>query len=313
MMIILSTWSMLDAVRNSAISGKLGAIMSAASVLAALMAAAAVLKVSTDYIEGHGVGIWQIVRPLVLLLMVCQFNTVVLTPLNSMVNVFTRDIAASVNVSTKEYTTQWAHNTAMVTALTMAQADTDYAAELDQIAESDRSGFGKFFAKVWSAIKKVLKEMFSATTFTIAGIVGGILFIIVKILLFAQQVLCCIYLTIAGLIGPLVFALAIVTGFSSGIRTWIARYIQIAMWVPIGYIILWLNLQISNTFCSQAAAEGASLSLEWFMIALQVVALVSIASVPKISAWVIESTGANDAHGSVSQPIRQVARKMIKF
>jgi hypothetical protein len=53
--------------------------------------------------------------------------------------------------------------------------------------------------------------------------------------------------------------------------------------------------------------------MEWFMIALQMVALVSVAAVPKIAAWVIESTGANDAHGSLSMPARTAARKLIKF
>lgn len=313
MILPLSTWTMLDAVRNTAISGKLGAIMSTSAVLAAMMAAAMVLNVASEYIQGHGAGIWQLVRPLVLLAFVCQFNTFVLNPLNSLVNVFTRDIAASCEVSTKEYTSQWAHNTAMITALTLQTNENNFSAELDKIADSDSSVVGKFFAKIWSAIKKIFKDLFSSASFTIIGLVGGILFLIVKILLFAQQVLCSVYLTIAGLIGPIVFALAIVNGYSSGIKNWIARYIQIAMWIPIGYIILYLNLQISNAFCNQACAEGATLSLEWFMVALQIVALVSIASVPKIAAWVIESTGANDAHSSMSQPMRTIARKLIKF
>ena len=311
---VLSVWSTLDQVRNSVIGGKLGSVMSVAAILAAMLAAAVILKIASDYIEGRTVGIWQLVRPLVLLVFVCQFNTLVLTPLNSLVNVFTRDLSASVNVSTKEYVTQWGNNIAYMESYNMHANDESHAAAIEEIAQSDRSAVGKFFAKMAEGFKKFLKNMLSVTSLGVGAIIGGILFIIVKILLFVQQVLCSLYLTLAGLLGPLVFALAIPSGYAQGIKAWIARYIQISMWVPIGYMVMYINLQVGNVFMRNAAAsESVNLSTEWFMIALQVVALVSVAAVPKIAGWVIESTGANDAHASVSQPARQAARKLIKF
>lgn len=312
--VILSTWSTLDQVRSAVIAGKLGAIASIASILAAMMAAAVMLKVAADYIEGRGVGIWQLVRPLVLLALVCQFNALVLTPLNSVVNVFTRDIASTVNVSTKEYVTQWGENIKWMEAYSIRENEDAMEQALGEIAESDRGMVGKFFAKMWEGMKKFFRNFLSVTSLSVGTIIGAVLFLIVKILLFVQQVLCSLYLTIAGLIGPIVFALAIVSGYATGIKNWIARYIQIAMWVPVGYMVMYINLQVGGVFMRNAAGGSAvDLSTEWFMIALQVVALVSVAAVPKISAWVIESTGANDAHGSVSQPVRQVARKLIKF
>ena len=311
---ILSVWSTLDQVRNTVIDGKLGAVMSIAAILAAMMAAAAVLKVASDYIQGQSVGVWQLVRPLVLLALVCQFNTLVLRPLNSIVNIFTRDLTESVNISTQEYVSQWASNMAGVEAYALRASDDAQAAALEELANSDTGPIGKFFAKIWEGIKKFVKNFFSVTSFGVGALIGAVLFLIVKILLFAQQVLCALYITIAGLIGPLIFALAILSGYSTGIRSWIARYIQIAMWVPIGYIIMYINLQVGNVFLQNVSSLGGTdLSTEWFMIALQIVALVSIASVPKISAWVIESTGANDAHSSMSQPMRTVARKIVKF
>ena len=312
--IILSTWSVLDQLRTTVISGKLGAVMSVAAILAAMLASAAVLKVASDYIQGQSVGIWQLVRPLVLLIFVCQFNTLVLSPLNSLVNVFTRDLASSVNVSTSEYISQWASNMAGVEAYSLQATQDDEIQAFIDAESSDMGPVGKFFAKFWAALKKFVLNFFSIASCGVGALIGGILFLIVKVLLFVQQVLCSLYLTIAGLIGPLVFALAILSGFSSGIKSWIARYIQIAMWIPIGYMIMYINLQVGNVFLKNAASIGGSdLSTEWFMIALQVVALISIASVPKIAAWVIESTGANDAHGSMSQPARTIARKLVKF
>ena len=310
----LSVWTTLDQIRAAVISGELGAVMSISAILAAMMAAAVILKISSDYIQGQGVGIWQLVRPLVLLALVCQFNTLVLSPLNSLVNLFTRDLAATVNISTKEYISQWSSNMTYVEAYNLKSIDDKQTAALEELEKSSRSGIGKFFTKIWEGLKKFCRDLLSVTSFTVEAIVSAALFFIVKMLLFAQQILCALYLTIAGLIGPLVFDLAIVSGYAQGIKAWIARYIQIAMWVPIGYIIMYINLQIGNVFMRNVVdAGGASLSTGWFMVVLQVVALVSVASVPKIAAWVIESTGANDAHGSVSQPMRTVARKLIKF
>ena len=136
---------------------------------------------------------------------------------------------------------------------------------------------------------------------------------IVKILLFVQQILCYTYLMVNSLLGPFVMALAILPGFETGLKNWIARYIQIAMWIPIGYFILYITLLVGKAFCTLAAAGEVGLAMDWFMIALQLVALISVASVPKMAAWVVESTGATDAHSALSQPARQMARKFMKF
>ena len=116
-----------------------------------------------------------------------------------------------------------------------------------------------------------------------------------------------------SLLGPFIMALSILPGYETGLKNWVARYIQIAMWIPIGYFVMYINLQVGNAFCTLAAAGQTGLAMDWFMIALQIVALVSVASVPKMAAWVIESTGANDAHSALSQPARQMARKFMKF
>lgn len=311
---ILSVWTTLDQVRATVITGKLGAIMSISAILAAMMAAISLIKLSSEYIQGQGVTLWQLLRPLVMLVLVCQFNTLVLNPINSLVNIFTRDLSESVNVSTKEYISQWSSNMIEVEKYALKSASDAQAEALEELANSDMGPIGKFFVKFWEGIKKFVSNLLSVSSMTVGAIIGGILFLLVKILLFAQQVLCALYLTIMGLLGPVIFAVSIMSGFISGIRNWIARYIQIGMWVPVGYMILYINLQIGNSFLKNISSIGGTdLSTEWFMIALQVVALVSVASVPKIAGWIIESTGTNDAHGSMSQPMRTIARKLIKF
>ena len=311
-MTILSIWTTLETVRETVLSGKIEALSSTAAVLAAILAAATLLKLSKDYIQGQPLDIWDMLRPIILLTLVCLFRPMVLDPLDSIVNVFTRDAADAVSVSTGEYVKQWAENIGKMDAYTVQNSMQDAAKEIAEIAE-DRSGIGRFFCTAWIAIKKVIMHRFHLMSMGIGTLVGAILFLFVKILLFIQQILCNTYLMMNSLLGPFIMALAILPGYETGLKNWIARYIQIAMWIPIGYFVMYINLQVGKAFCTLAAAGQTGLAMDWFMIALQIVALVSIASVPKMAAWVIESTGANDAHSALSQPARQMARKFMKF
>lgn len=311
-MTTLSIWTTLETVRDTVLSGKVEALSSTAAILAAILAAATLLKLSKDYIQGQPLDIWDLLRPIILLTLVCLFRPMVLDPLNSLVNVFTRDAAQAVSVSTGEYVRQWGENIASMDAYTVQNSMEDAAKEIAEIAE-DKSGIGRFFATTWVAIKKVVMHRFHLISMGIGSVVGAVLFLFVKILLFIQQILCNTYLMMNSLLGPFIMALAILPGYETGLKNWIARYIQIAMWIPIGYFVMYINLQVGKAFCTLAAAGQTGLAMDWFMIALQIVALVSVASVPKMAAWVIESTGANDAHSALSQPARQMARKFMKF
>ena len=305
-------WTTLETIRDTVLSGKIGALSSIAAILAAILAAASLLKLSKDYIQGQPLDLWDITRPIVLLTFVCLFNDLVLNPLDSMVNVFTRDIADAVSVSTKEYVRQWGDNLRSMHDYTLMHTVNDAAKELEEAAQNS-SWFGRFFSSIWIALKKMVMFRFNLMSLGFGALIGGILFMVVKILLFVQQILCYTYLMVNSLLGPFVMAIAILPGFETGLKNWIARYIQIAMWIPIGYFVLYINLQVGKAFCTMAAAGEVGLAMDWFMIALQVVALMSVASVPKMAAWIIESTGANDAHSALSQPARQAARKFMKF
>lgn len=311
MITVLSTWTTLETVKDAVLEGKIGAMTSIAAVIAAILAAMSVLKTSKDYVNGHGTDLWSLLRPLVLLLLTCQFHVLVLRPLDSMINIFTRDIASNVSISSSEYISKWGENMFDMGEMAMENNQKEYFEELAE--QADKSFITQFFMTIWLSFKKLLLDRFHLVSLTVGSAIGGILFLIVKILLFVQQLLSCTYQMINALLGPFVLALGILPSFENGIKNWIARYIQIAMWVPIGYFMMYINLQVGSSFCSMAATNGTSLSMEWFMIALQMVSLISIAAVPKIAAWVIESTGANDAHGSLSMPARTAARKLIKF
>ena len=311
-MVVLSTWSTLESVRDIILNEKVSSVIDVAGIIACIAASIAVIKVVLHYFEGHNLNAWELGKPLILMMMVCNFNTVVLGPVDAIVNIISRETIKIMNVDTGDYITRWADSMNQMTVLNFIQNEENYQKELEEIAEND-SVIGKFFAKLWYGFKKYLMHFFSIKSMSVAGLIGGILFTLVKVLLFAQQILCCLYLTLNGIFGPFVMAISIIPGYEAGMKGWIARYLQIALWVPIGYIILGLSLLFVEGFVSLARQGVMGLGVEWTMIVLQAVTLAAVASVPKIAGWWIESTGANDAHGSVTNPMRMMARRFIKM
>ena len=310
-MVVLSTWSTLESVRELILTQKVSAVIDVAGIIACIASGVAVLKVVLHYIEGHNLNAWEIGKPLILMMMVCNFNTMVLRPVDAIVNIISRETIKIMNVDTGDYIVRWTDSMNKMTVLNIVNNEMNYQKELEAIAEND-SVIGKFFAKLWYGIKKFILHFFSVRSMTLAGLIAAILFTLVKVLLFAQQILCCLYLTLNGIFGPFVMAISIIPGYEGGMKGWIARYLQVALWVPIGYIILGLSLMFVEGFCTLAMKGQMGLGVEWTMIVLQAVTLAAVASVPKIAGWWIESTGANDAHGSVTNPMRMMARRFIK-
>ena len=310
-MVVLSTWSTLESVRELILTQKVSAVIDVAGIIACIAAGVAVIKVVLHYIEGHNLNAWEIGKPLILMMMVCNFNTMVLRPVDAIVNIISRETIKIMNVDTGDYIVRWTDSMNKMTVLNIVNNEMNYQKELEAIAEND-SVIGKFFAKLWYGIKKFILHFFSVRSMTLAGLIAAILFTLVKVLLFAQQILCCLYLTLNGIFGPFVMAISIIPGYEGGMKGWIARYLQVALWVPIGYIILGLSLMFVEGFCTLAMKGQMGLGVEWTMIVLQAVTLAAVASVPKIAGWWIESTGANDAHGSVTNPMRMMARRFIK-
>ena len=310
-MVLLSTWSTLESVRDIILTQKVSTVIDVAGIIACIAASFAVVKVVLHYFEGHNLNAWEIGKPLILMMMVCNFNTMVLKPVDAIVNIISRETIKIMDVDTGDYIVRWTESMNTMTILNIVNNEQTYQKELEQIAESD-SVIGKFFAKLWYGFKKYLMHFFSIKSMSVAGLIGGILFTLVKVLLFAQQILCCLYMTLNGIFGPFVMAISIIPGYEGGMKGWIARYLQVALWVPIGYIILGLSLLFVEGFVSLARQGVMGLGVEWTMIVLQAVTLAAVASVPKIAGWWIESTGANDAHGSVTNPMRMMARRFIK-
>jgi hypothetical protein len=178
--------------------------------------------------------------------------------------------------------------------------------------ESD-SRIARFFKTIWEGLKRSVMSMMNITSLKTGALIGGLLYIVAKVLLFMQQVICYFYQIFIGMVGPVIFATSVWPGYEAGIKRWFARYIQLSCWIPAGFLVMMIGLEITSAFADASLAGETGLSATWFMILLHIVALVMISAVPKLATYWIESRGGNDAHGSVTQPARNIARKLIKI
>jgi hypothetical protein len=68
-MVLLSTWSTLESVRDIILNEKVSSVIDVAGIIACIAASIAVIKVVLHYFEGHNLNAWEIGKPLILMMM----------------------------------------------------------------------------------------------------------------------------------------------------------------------------------------------------------------------------------------------------
>ncbi len=123
-------------------------------------------------------------------------------------------------------------------------------------------------------------EAFLQFAFEVAGLV-------IKML----RVFCLIVLSI---IGPLVLGFSVFDGFTSGLTSWIARYISIYLWAPICSILTAIMTRIRAQLLTAEISnlQGAESSdSNWLILAFYAIGIIAFLSVPTIAGWVVEAGG----------------------
>ena len=311
MMTILSIWTTLDNVKYSIFNEHMEGMSHIAISIAAILAGMSILKNYNGFVKGDGIDFMLIFKPIMILILVANFNTLVMQPLDSVTNIFIRGVTETCSVTNEQYLSTWKKNMETMAISDMAYNIKEYNESIASFQSDSR--IARFFKTIWEGLKRAVMSMMNISSLRTGALVGGILYIVAKILLFMQQVICYFYQIFIGLVGPLIFSTSVWPGYEAGMKRWFARYIQISCWIPAGFMVMLIGLEITSAFADASLAGETGLSVTWFMILLHVVALVMISAVPKLATYFIESRGGNDAHGSVTQPAKNIARKLIKI
>jgi len=122
------------------------------------------------------------------------------------------------------------------------------------------------------------------------------------------------YLIVLAIVGPIVFGLSIYDGFQHLVTVWLARYINVFLWLPVanifGAIIARIQANMVLESLSSIPVAGQPLSLtDWAYLAFLLIAIVGYCTVPSVSNYIVNAGGGNALLHKVSSFTSAVVSK----
>jgi conjugative transposon TraJ protein len=112
------------------------------------------------------------------------------------------------------------------------------------------------------------------------------------------------YLIVLAILGPLVFGLSVFDGFQHTLRAWLARYINIFMWLPVANIFgaiigkiqeNMLKIDISQVYQNGDTSFGAT---DAAYMVFMVIGIVGYFTVPTVANYIIQAGGGGNSLGN---------------
>lgn len=176
--------------------------------LAALCTCIALVKLYSDYVKGSLESPTAILRPIVILLLVVGFNTMVLKPIDWVGNIYTSSLSGACGKSAYDFDAMY------------SKAMNEH---LDKIRSSGKKLSGEnsvkgivhdFLASLYNISREKLAQKSAMRTGEILGIIAAILRIVGSMIVILSN-----FMTmVMAIVGPITFAIAILPWFSSGIK-----------------------------------------------------------------------------------------------
>lgn len=149
-------------------------------------------------------------------------------------------------------------------------------------------GVGTFNPMNW--VRDALRELLELVFQTVALII---------------DVIRTFYLIVLAIIGPIVFGLSIYDGFQHLITVWLARYINVYLWLPVANIFgaiiskIQENMITGNTFSVPIPGQNFSMT-DWAYMAFLLIAIVGYCTVPSVANYIVNAGGGNSLLYKVS-------------
>lgn len=163
----------------------------------------------------------------------------------------------------------------------MVRGSNDAISKYLQLKDTSTSGLGGLNPANWvrAAIQEVLEFVFQTVALLI-------------------NVIRTFYLIVLAIIGPIVFGLSIYDGFQHLITVWLARYINVFLWLPVanifGAIIAKIqeNMITGNSFSVPIPGQVFSMT-DWAYLAFLLIAIVGYCTVPSVANYIVNAGGGN--------------------
>ncbi|MES2331149.1 MAG: conjugative transposon protein TraJ [Bacteroidota bacterium] len=122
------------------------------------------------------------------------------------------------------------------------------------------------------------------------------------------------YLIVLAIIGPIVFGLSIYDGFQHLVTVWLARYINVFLWLPVanifGAIIAKIqeNMITGSTLSVPIPGQPFSVT-DWAYMAFLLIAIVGYCTVPSVANYIVNAGGGNALLQKVSSFTTSAVKK----
>lgn len=131
-------------------------------------------------------------------------------------------------------------------------------------------------------------------------------------------------LIVLAILGPLVFGLAVFDGFQHTLTAWLARYINVFLWLPVanifGAIIGKIQQEMIRFDISQIDSNGGTFfsTTDTAYLIFMIIGIVGYFTVPSVANYIVQAGGGNALHskasnfftGAVAAPGKLLKKKM---
>jgi hypothetical protein len=147
---------------------------------------------------------------------------------------------------------------------------------------------------VMDGIRQLLESLFEAVVYLIA---------------FLRTVFCVLLI----IFGPLVFAISIFDGFQDNYLQWIARFVNVNLYLPISMLILAIVQEVLiYVLDSEIAVINSSLiyvPAHYYVsnMVVPVCGIVGVLMVPRIASWIVQASGTGSGGGRLLKTAATIA------
>lgn len=125
------------------------------------------------------------------------------------------------------------------------------------------------------------------------------------------------YLIVLAIIGPLVFGLSIYDGFQHTLTVWLARYINVFLWLPVSNIFGAIIAKIQENMVKGSVLDatgmtGTSIGDAAYMVFL-IIAIAGYCCVPSVANYIVNAGGGHALVHKVSSFTSSAARAVTTY
>lgn len=125
------------------------------------------------------------------------------------------------------------------------------------------------------------------------------------------------YMIVLAILGPLVFGIAVFDGFQHTLTVWIARYINIFLWLPVanifGAIIGKIQENMLKEDLSQIAAGGDTFfsTSDTAYLIFMIIGIIGYFTVPSVANYIVHAGGGNALLQKVTMVMSSSSRSVV--